>query len=134
MNSALEDRFWSKVDKSGPCWLWLASTDGRGYGKINVGGKLVPAHRLSFIWSLGSIPDDKQLDHLCRNHRCVNPNHLEPVTQQVNPLRGETIVASHARKTACPLGHPYTKRRDRNARECRICKNDRRRAAYANQF
>lgn len=53
------------------------------------------------------IPDGLVLDHLCRNRACINPNHLEPVSTRVSILRGEGVMARHARKTHCPHGHPY---------------------------
>ena len=83
----LTDRFWSKVDKSGECWLWTARLDD-GYGRFNGSG--LPsrrAHRLSYLALVGDIPTNAQVDHLCHNRRCVNPAHLriaDHATNQAN--------------------------------------------------
>ncbi|MBY4212857.1 HNH endonuclease [Rhodococcus fascians] len=69
-----------------------------------------------------------QIDHLCRNRRCVNPDHLEAVTPQVNTLRSTAITAVHAVKTHCPQGHQYSVENtyvsSRGGRHCRICRNE----------
>jgi hypothetical protein len=101
------DRFWSKVDKSGDCWLWVASKNNRGYGQFVSVGRLVLAHRFSYELAKGPIPDGLTLDHLCRTPACVNPDHLEAVTMRVNLLRSESQAALNARKTHCTWGHPF---------------------------
>lgn len=125
-------RFWSCVDKAGPngCWLWTGTTHAAApwdYGRFTVRhGSEVPAHR--FAWELlrGPIPEGLVIDHLCRVSRCVNPDHLEPVTQRENLLRGTGPSARHAATTHCPQGHPYdaenTYRDRRGGRHCRICR------------
>ena len=82
-----EGRFWAKVDRSGSCWLWLAATS-HGYGTFQSNGKLVRAHRYAYELLVGPIPGGLVIDHLCRTTACVNPEHLEPVTQRENLLRG----------------------------------------------
>lgn len=77
----LTDRFWAKVDKQGPddCWVWLACTDGAGYGRINQGGgqnKMVFAHRVSWKLHYGPIPEGMCVLHGCDVPGCVNPGHL----------------------------------------------------------
>ncbi len=67
------------------------------------------------------IPEGMQLDHLCRVRCCINPDHLEVVTQRENILRGNGTAAVHAKKTHCPQGHEYSYRDKRGRRVCRIC-------------
>lgn len=101
------ERFWSKVDRKGPdeCWLWLASTS-VGYGQFWMASKMRKAHRVSYELLVGPIPDGLVIDHLCRTPRCVNPRHLEPVTNTENLRRGEHR-SGNTDKTHCPAGHPY---------------------------
>ncbi|WP_217901369.1 MULTISPECIES: HNH endonuclease signature motif containing protein [unclassified Rhodococcus (in: high G+C Gram-positive bacteria)] len=132
-----EQRFWNKVNKHGPvsthrpdlgpCWLWNGTT-ASGYGQFSLNGKQPGAHRVSYEYEIGPIPDGLHLDHLCRVLLCVNPAHLEPVTSKVNTERGisaATARARHAAITACPNGHFYTSvnaRVDsRGHRHCRTC-------------
>ena len=80
---------------------------------------------MSFALAGLRIPDGKELDHLCRNRKCVNPKHLESVTHRENILRGETIMAENARKTHCWRGHPLSgknlKLKPNGHRQCRAC-------------
>lgn len=119
------DRFWSKVEKGPGCWEWTSQLDSRGrYGHFRLDGKVVRAHRVAYELVKGPIPVGLQIDHLCRNPRCVNPDHLEAVTAQVNTLRGTSPAAAHAAKTQCPQGHPYNDENTkwyRNRRFCREC-------------
>lgn len=111
-----DDRFWAKVDRlaSSPwwehngCWPWIGSIDTTGYGGFWNGSKLARAHRWSYERFVGPIPEGLHIDHLCRNHRCVNPAHLEPVTNRENALRGMSRNAQNARKTHCQKGHPFS--------------------------
>ena len=119
----LDERFWSKVQKTESCWVWIAGHTTAGYGGYWLNGKIHRAHRLAFLDAGGIIPDGKVIDHLCRNRGCVNPEHLEAVTNKVNHERG-----SRAQQTECKWGHPYTSentfRNKRNGtRSCRICRN-----------
>jgi hypothetical protein len=101
-----EVRFWAKVDASADCWEWTGARMKNGYGVFNL-GKVAGtrlAHRYAYQTLVGPI-DSEQLDHLCRNRPCVNPDHLEPVTQQLNLMRGGSGSAINARKTHCKYGH-----------------------------
>jgi hypothetical protein len=125
-------RFWEKVDKGGDCWLWTASVDMAGYGQFGVTeGVIVKAYRWAWEQENGPVPAGMQLDHLCRERRCVRPSHLEPVTQRENLLRGDGPSARAARATECPKGHPYdeanTRLNSRGHRVCVICSRARQR-------
>lgn len=122
-------RFWTKVRKTKACWLWLAGLDGHGYGKFTEGGRQRAAHRLAYEALVGPIPAGMQLDHLCRTRRCVNPAHLEPVTNRENAARGDAGMARAAQqlaKTHCPAGHPFAgdnvQFRPDGRRRCRECR------------
>lgn len=82
-----DQRFWAKVDAEGICWEWTSTVDGTGYGKIKIARVWVPAHRWAYETLVGPIPAGLELDHLCRIRRCVNPDHLEPVTTTENLRR-----------------------------------------------
>lgn len=117
-------RFWSHVEKTETCWLWKDALQSRGYGTFQVNGSTVFAHRFSWELHRGPIPQELTIDHLCRVKRCVNPNHLEPVTSQENVLRGDTLPARNIHKRFCPAGHEYTEENTRisqGKRQCRIC-------------
>lgn len=112
-----ESRFWSKVDKNGPvpairpdlgsCWVWTKALN-KGYGAFGDGHKKVRgSHIVAYELLIGQVPDGLELDHLCRNHACVNPSHLEPVTHRENTMRGLNMTAIEAVVTHCPQGHPY---------------------------
>lgn len=114
-------RFLAKVeeDASG-CWVWQAHVLPTGYGVFKLRGKMRGAHRVAYELLVGPIPTGLHLDHLCRNRRCVNPEHLEPVTCLENIRRGYWANVTH-----CPAGHPYseenTYRSPRGGRFCRLC-------------
>lgn len=124
------ERFWSKVHKAEGCWIFTGALS-KGYGVFRIGCKNVPAHRLSWELSLGLIPKGLQIDHLCRNPSCVNPAHLEPVTQKTNVLRGVGLTAQNARKTHCKMGHILEGAPVRNGqRRCKICTDLRNKSRY----
>jgi HNH endonuclease len=120
---------------TGPgCWVWTGYRNPTsGYGTIKfTGTKGFYAHRLVYELLVGPIPEGLQLDHLCRNRWCVNPSHMEPVTQRENLLRGDTVVAKNAAKTHCLRGHLFDYvRPDGTGRDCRTCKSWRSMAAAA---
>lgn len=142
------ERFWPKVvfdANDAGCWEWQGAASSAGYGKIMTGSRsdgsrrYAPAHRWAYEFCVGPIPDGLQLDHLCRNPSCVNPDHLEPVTNRENTLRGNAPIrmreanpgaAFQSAKTHCPQGHIYDDANTRwtsatgnhsATRHCRTC-------------
>ncbi len=81
------ERFWLRVQFSDHCWDWLGGKNTFGYGRFTVKWKNYGAHRWAYEFCGKVIPSGLGLDHLCHNKACVNPDHLEPVTQQVNLRR-----------------------------------------------
>ena len=126
---SLDERFEKFTLYAGDCIVWVGtSPDGR-YGQFRHNGRQVYAHRFAYERMHGPIPRGLVMDHLCRNTLCVNPAHLEPVTQAVNWHRGLGPLTSgtfNNNKTHCPEGHPYAGEnlyidKRRNHRRCRIC-------------
>lgn len=109
-NNSEASRFWESVVRSGSgCLEWTKFIDKDGYGQFKIGSRkdgsrrMVRAHRWAYEQFVCDIPDGLQIDHLCRNRRCVNPEHLEPVTGLVNTRRGW-----RANKSECKYGHPLS--------------------------
>ena len=135
---SLEERFNNKVEilESG-CWRWKGALADPGYGKIGLGGREtgeILAHRYSYIKAKGFIWPGNEIDHLCRNRWCVNPDHLEQVTHQENVRRGSAPSILITKSRTCGKGHPRTPeniywRKDRpgkwNCTECRRERRDR---------
>ena len=122
---SLAERFWPKVSRLGEddCWEWLASRQPHGYGQFAIGrqrGGMTTAHRVAYELMFGPIPEGLSIDHLCRNKGCVNPAHLEAVTQRVNVQR--------SKGQTCKYGHEFTPENtymERGARRCIACGRER---------
>ena len=106
--SSLEEKIWTRIVTVDDCWEWTGDTDVRGYGRVMAGGKRILAHRAAYELFVGPVPKGTELDHLCRNRRCVKPDHLEAVPHRLNVLRGVGPVAEHAKQTHCLRGHPLS--------------------------
>jgi len=129
----VEERFRAKyVEKTSGCWVWTASCFRNGYGQFRDSSlPTALAHRVAWIIFVGPIPDGMQIDHLCRNTLCVNPAHMELVTNQTNSERGRGSI------TECKHGHPYNEENtywkfDQTRgwrRSCRICAREAHRRA-----
>ncbi len=108
-----------------PCWIWLGARGGHGYGRFKIDGRMVQAHRFSYRMWIGLIPKGLEIDHLCRNPPCVNPDHIEAVSHKENVRRGRA-GANWAAKTHCPKGHPLSGDNlyvdPRGKRCCRLCR------------
>lgn len=119
----ISERLWERVVKSNGCWEWTGPCSDGGYGVISTGGRegrLLRTHRVAYELLSGPIPDGLHIDHLCKNRKCCNPAHLEPVTQAENNRRA---FANH---THCPRGHelpPKTKPGVRRP-QCKECKKE----------
>lgn len=131
----LPARFWGmvRVNPESGCWQWTGSKGkkgyGHGYGIFNLNRLPQKPHRLTYEALLGPIPPNFELDHLCRNRGCCNPEHLEPVTHAENMARSIRAMQTH-----CKRGHEFTEantyRAKNGTRSCRRCHADR---EYARQ-
>jgi len=134
--------FWPKVNYCGPmaaphlgqCWAWEGAKNPGGYGQFSRKKDQSLAHRWSYENVFGPIPDDLELDHLCRNRACVRPEHLEPVTRSENIRRGVNFTGINMRKTHCDNGHAFddanTYINAKGHRKCRACAAARGRRYY----
>ena len=112
--------FMARVEVTPECWLWKGDKDSDGYGRVRIDDKRRrTAHRVSYELFVGPMPVGMEPDHLCRNHSCVRPDHLEAVTHRENILRGTSPAALHARQVTCHQGHPLHAAGGR--RHCRTC-------------
>lgn len=142
-HAPLIDRLTRRVEiQESGCWEWTGHLSPMGYGRINLGPPTNQpgfTHRVAWELLVGPVDDGLELDHLCRNKACMNPDHLEPVTHAENLRRGISPVgragqlsprrlARPRSKTHCPHGHEYspdnTYRRPQGTLECRACRRN----------
>lgn len=117
---------WYDIDPISNCWNWNRYVGVNGYGRVDTGQRRYQAHRFMYTRLIGMITPGFTLDHLCRNKKCVNPYHMEPVTSRVNTLRGTATSAVNARKTECIKGHKFKGKNlviTELQRVCRTCRN-----------
>ena len=117
----------SAMTRSG-CIEWTGSRTRGGYGTMNFGGLKTTAHRFAYMLRHGAIPDGYEIDHLCKNTLCVNPDHLDAVTHLENVRRSDVAGATH-----CKHGHEFTESntymKANGCRSCRTCNAERQRTA-----
>lgn len=135
VDNKLLNRFINKVSINDECWEFNSSVNWKGYGRITIcyNGvySSIQAHRVSYIIYIGDIPSGLTVHHKCHNNRCVNPYHLELMTNDENRLEGNCWSAVNARKTHCKHGHPFDesntylhnrKGRSKPSRYCITCR------------
>ena len=131
-------RFWPKINFDGPiakndptlgeCWDWTGNFGSGPYGLFWDGDRMMNSHKFAYESAHGEVPEGLVLDHFaCDRKSCVNPDHLKPVTHQVNSLRSTSVAARHAAATHCPHGHEYNIentyiRPDGKGRGCYTCR------------
>lgn len=111
------------------CWDWTGHIGKNGYAYACYNGKGTTAYRAAWMHLIGPIPEGYEVDHLCKNPKCVNPRHLEPVPPYVNNMRSNSPASLAAKKTHCIRGHPFSfentaiirRKRGKSDRRCKIC-------------
>lgn len=132
-----DEQFWEMAvrDPVTDCLVWQGASTTGGYGHVRYGARMRNAHIVAYLLVRGFIPAGLQIDHLCRTRKCIEPRHLEAVTQRENIFRGTSNQAKNHRKTHCKHGHPFdeenTYRAKSGFRVCRTCARTRARAKAA---
>lgn len=136
------ERFFSKIKVNiiTNCWEWTASINKSGYGKFHIINSDYFAHRVSYSLFKNDLTTDLVIDHICRNRKCVNPDHLRVVDVYINITENSLSGAAKNKiKTHCLRGHEFTpentiryKKLGRNCRSCRTCFYTKRRIRRAN--
>lgn len=131
-NDALERAVTKMVVEESGCWIWIGAKsgppnglNGEQYGNFWTGIKPMRAHRFMYQFFIGKIPKEMVIDHLCRRPSCVNPNHMEIVTQRENSRRSLSPAGLKSQQTHCKRGHIFddlnTRRTATGNRICRKC-------------
>lgn len=132
--ATVTEKLWQRFERSeSGCWEWIGVVAADGYGHYKTNGRPHQAHRVVYEFLVGPIPEGLQLDHLCRNRKCVNPAHLEPVTAKENTRRADVVFGIRSAATHCKHGHPFDAENTKwvdGRRTCRACR--RRISAEAN--
>lgn len=138
MNKSIEERIWPYVrwepapapndlvrPVPGDCAIWTRSLSPQGYpSQISINGQLVRVGRWTYEHYVAPLSTDRVPDHLCRVRACINPLHVEAITDRENVARGIGISARNRQKTHCPKGHPLVAvNRPERKRHCPICVN-----------
>lgn len=119
------------------CWVWLGATNKKGYGHIRgvENGPLVAVHRAAYELAKGAIPEGLEVDHLCFERACLNPEHLEAIDHAENVRRGRHNQ-NHG-KAECLNGHAFdagnTSIDTKGKRVCKTCSRERMRGYRASR-
>ena len=134
----LGNRLFNKLTyaEDSTCWLWNGTKDWNGYGKIRFNNKMQYVHRVAFQLFKGPLAKGLVVDHICNIKSCVNPIHLQLITQTANVLRSNAFSGINHRKQFCPKGHKLQipnldpSELKRGGRRCLICSQQQHRNSY----
>lgn len=121
------ERILSNIENWKDCWNWKGTVS-KDYAVMKLHSRQVRVHRLIYELLVAPIPKGYVVDHVCKNKKCINPNHLQPVTSKENTLRGTSIPAINSKKTHCKRGHSLEGgnllKGQGNHRRCKLCKRE----------